>query len=41
MENVKAILNNEFSKDLESWIQELSKIGYTSTTPFVVNASDV
>lgn len=41
MENVKAILNKEFAPDLAEWKKELSKLGYSSTEAFVVNASDV
>ncbi len=41
MENVKAILNKEFAPDLQEWKKELSKLWYTSTQAFVVNASDV
>jgi len=41
MENVKSILNKEFKTDLDSWIEELSKLGYETTLPFCVNSSDV
>jgi len=41
MENVKAILNREFSEDLNWWIEELEKLWYKSTKPFIVNSSDV
>ena len=41
MENVKAILNKEFSEDLNWWIEELEKLWYKSTKPFIVNSSDV
>lgn len=39
MENVKAILNENFIPDLEEWIKELEKLWYQSTKPFIVNAS--
>ena len=41
MENVKAILNKEFKPDLDSWIEELSKLWYKTTQPFQVNSADV
>ena len=41
MENVKAILNKEFEKDLNFWILELKKLWYKTTKPFIVNSSDV
>ncbi len=41
MENVKALLNKEFAPDLAEWKQELSKLWYSSTEAFIVNASDV
>ena len=41
MENVKAILNKEFKPDLDSWIEELSKLWYKTTLPFQVNSADV
>lgn len=41
MENVKAILNKNFSKDLNSWILELEKLGYKSTFPFPVNSAKI
>jgi DNA (cytosine-5)-methyltransferase 1 len=41
MENVKAILNEEFKTDLNLWVLELEKLWYKTTKPFVVNSSDV
>lgn len=41
MENVKAILNKNFSEDLNSWILELEKLGYKSTFPFSVNSGKI
>jgi len=41
MENVKAILNEQFKPDLDWWIKELEKLWYKSTLPFCVNSSDV
>ncbi len=41
MENVKAILNKEFSKDLDLWIAQLEKLWYKSSKPFIVNSSDI
>ncbi len=41
MENVKAILNKEFSKDLGLWINQLEKLWYKSSKPFIVNSSDI
>ncbi|MDQ7010040.1 MAG: DNA (cytosine-5-)-methyltransferase, partial [Candidatus Gracilibacteria bacterium] len=41
MENVKAILNEEFKSDLDLWINELEKIGYKNTKPFIINSSNV
>lgn len=41
MENVKALLNKNFEEDLNSWIQELEKLGYKSTKPFVVGSLEL
>ena len=41
MENVKAILNEQFKPDLDWWIKELEKLWYETTLPFKVNSSDV
>ena len=41
MENVKAILNEQFKPDLEWWIEELKNLWYESTEPFIVNSADV
>ncbi len=41
MENVKAILNSEFKKDLDLWVKQLEKLWYKTTKPFIVNSSDV
>lgn len=41
MENVKAILNEQFKPDLDWWIEELKNLWYESTEPFIVNSSDV
>lgn len=41
MENVKAILNKDFKKDLDLWIKQLEELWYKSTKPFIINSSDV
>lgn len=41
MENVKALLNENFKQDLDEWIKELEALWYISTKPFVINASDL
>ena len=41
MENVKAILNEQFKTDLDWWIEELKNLWYKSTKPFIVNSADV
>lgn len=41
MENVKAIKNNIFKKDLSLWVKELRKLWYKSNEPFIVNSSDL
>lgn len=41
MENVKAILNKNFKKDLDDWIKRLEELGYKNSKPFIVNAKDV
>ena len=41
MENVNAILNEQFKPDLDSWIKELWELWYETTLPFKVNSSDV
>jgi len=41
MENVKAILNKDFKQDLDLWIEQLEKLWYKSTKPFIVNSSDL
>ncbi len=41
MENVKAILNQNFKTDLDLWIKELNKLWYKSTSAFIVNAKNL
>ncbi len=41
MENVKSIVSTKFISDLNIWIDELKKLWYNSTKPFLVNAKDV
>ena len=41
MENVKAILNENFKNDLNEWIFELEKMWYKSTKPFIINSAEL
>lgn len=41
MENVKALLQENFKKDLDLWIDKLETLWYCSNKPFIINSNDL